>query len=411
LWIDWDGYQKWTYYPEDHVITCKTSNGAFNHYFTFTDQVGSILKAVDTNGTEKFSATYDPWGYQIVTKNQIGLIRGYTGHEMLTEYGLINMNGRLYDPLLGRFLSTDNFVQEPGSTQSFNHYSYCLNNPLKYNDPSGELPIIAIVGAVVISGVTNVSINSSEIHDVWHGLASFGIGAASGALSIVGFPALGSIVAGAGNSMVNQSFNNGSIDWGKVVVSTGLSLMTYHVGEKMGQLFEKPISNLTAGIENKILQTFTKRSIHGALGGFIIGTGFGLNYRDNIGEAFLEGAKYAAQGAIINGLYGLNEGYTISKQNRQVWCQDNLESIIDVLNIRQTMRRIDQGQVESCFRNDGTTFNNREDFLPSNSGPFKEWVVNRYLPNNRPGPERIVTGSNGDMWYSPDHYETFIKIR
>ena len=65
---------------------------------------------------------------------------------MLTEYDLINMNGRLYDPLLGCFLSTDNFVQEPGSTQSFNRYSYCLNNPLKYNDPSGELwwmPVLA----------------------------------------------------------------------------------------------------------------------------------------------------------------------------------------------------------------------------------------------------------------------------
>ena len=146
LWIDWDGYQRWTYYPEDHVITQKTNSGTFSHCFTFTDQVGNILKAVDANGIEKFSATYDPWGRQTVTLNQIGLIRGYTGHEVLTEYDLINMNGRLYDPLLGRFLSTDNFVQEPGSTQSFNRYSYCLNNPLKYNDPSGELwwmPVLA----------------------------------------------------------------------------------------------------------------------------------------------------------------------------------------------------------------------------------------------------------------------------
>ena len=49
------------------------------------------------------------------------------------------MNGRMYDPVLGRFLTPDNFVQMPTSAQSFNRYSYCLNNPLKYTDPSGEL--------------------------------------------------------------------------------------------------------------------------------------------------------------------------------------------------------------------------------------------------------------------------------
>lgn len=47
------------------------------------------------------------------------------------------MNGRVYDPLLAKFLSPDNFVQLPDFTQSFNRYGYCLNNPLKYTDSSG----------------------------------------------------------------------------------------------------------------------------------------------------------------------------------------------------------------------------------------------------------------------------------
>lgn len=85
-----------------------------------------------------FDATYDAWGRQTVTLNTIGLRRGYTGHEMMGEFGLINMNGRVYDPTLGRFLSPDNYVQAPDNSQSFNRYSYCLNNPLKYTDPSGE---------------------------------------------------------------------------------------------------------------------------------------------------------------------------------------------------------------------------------------------------------------------------------
>jgi hypothetical protein len=47
------------------------------------------------------------------------------------------MNGRVYDSWLGRFLSPDPFVQSPGFSQSYNRYSYCLNNPLRYTDPSG----------------------------------------------------------------------------------------------------------------------------------------------------------------------------------------------------------------------------------------------------------------------------------
>jgi RHS repeat-associated protein len=63
--------------------------------------------------------------------------RGFTGHEMLDDLGLVHMNGRIYDPLLGRMLSSDVLVQDPGSLQSFNRYSYVANNPLSLTDPSG----------------------------------------------------------------------------------------------------------------------------------------------------------------------------------------------------------------------------------------------------------------------------------
>ena len=48
-------------------------------------------------------------------------------------------NGRMYDPVIGRVLSPDNFVQDPNNAQNYNRYSYCLNNPLKYSDPTGML--------------------------------------------------------------------------------------------------------------------------------------------------------------------------------------------------------------------------------------------------------------------------------
>lgn len=81
--------------------------------------------------------------------------RGYTSHEHFAEVGLIHMNGRLYDPLLRRFLNADENVQDPHNTQNYNKYGYVLNNPLMYNDPSGEfflaIPVLTaiIIGAAV----------------------------------------------------------------------------------------------------------------------------------------------------------------------------------------------------------------------------------------------------------------------
>mgnify|MGYP001791919104 CR=1 FL=1 len=65
--------------------------------------------------------------------------RGFTGHEHLTGTDLIHMNGRAYDPTLGRFLSVDPFIQFPEHSQSLNGYSYILNNPLSATDPTGYL--------------------------------------------------------------------------------------------------------------------------------------------------------------------------------------------------------------------------------------------------------------------------------
>lgn len=80
------------------------------------------------------------WSYQLTPFGALNITdRGYTFHEHLIEFSLINMNGRMYDPVLGRVISPDNYIQAPDNTQSFNRYSYCWNNPLKYTDPSGDI--------------------------------------------------------------------------------------------------------------------------------------------------------------------------------------------------------------------------------------------------------------------------------
>ncbi|MDZ4260958.1 MAG: RHS repeat-associated core domain-containing protein [Pseudomonadota bacterium] len=73
--------------------------------------------------------------------NPTSTAKGFTDHEHLDSVGLIHMNGRVYDPELGRFMSADPFVQAPYNSQSYNRYSYVFNSPLSFTDPSGYLSV------------------------------------------------------------------------------------------------------------------------------------------------------------------------------------------------------------------------------------------------------------------------------
>ncbi len=122
--------------------------------FFIRDHLGSIDVVLNENGIneEQMDVAYSPWGERRNPVTPASLVefpdlnvqylrdithRGFTGHEMLDAFGLIHMNGRVYDPKLGRFLSADPIVQAPLYTQSFNRYSYVWNNPLTLIDPSG----------------------------------------------------------------------------------------------------------------------------------------------------------------------------------------------------------------------------------------------------------------------------------
>ena len=113
--------------------------------YIHTDYLGSYETVTYDDGQIAEKLSFDPWGRrrnpQDWTYNNVPAThlydRGFTGHEHWDNLGLINMNGRVYDPRLGRFLSPDPIVQNPANTQSYNRYTYALNNPLKYTDPGG----------------------------------------------------------------------------------------------------------------------------------------------------------------------------------------------------------------------------------------------------------------------------------
>jgi RHS repeat-associated protein len=137
--------------PYTAVAVAKITNGGTPQVWAiFRDNLGSITHIKNGTNVQEYSydaygrrRDKDDWSYTLTGEPALFADRGYTGHEHLDPFGLINMNGRLYDPLVGRFLSPDNYVQSPDYTQSFNRYGYCWNNPLRYTDPEGDFVLEA----------------------------------------------------------------------------------------------------------------------------------------------------------------------------------------------------------------------------------------------------------------------------
>ena len=128
------------------------------------DHLGSVTAITNESGAVVERLAYEPFGKRRFangandpnnTIQPANTDRGFTGHEMLDEIGLIHMNGRVYDPLVGRFLSADPFIQSPYNLQSYNRYSYVMNNPLGYSDPSGYWSLSKFVKAVT-KAVTSI---------------------------------------------------------------------------------------------------------------------------------------------------------------------------------------------------------------------------------------------------------------
>jgi RHS repeat-associated protein len=144
-------------------------------YYFITDHTGSITAVISEQGEVLQRYLYDAWGnrrvvsdstyynYNAETPTLPLFDRGYIGEDHLDMFGLINLNARLYDPVLGRFLSPDPYVQAPDNLQNFNRYAYGLNNPLIYVDPDGEFFWVPmVIGAIIGTYMGGVIANDGE---------------------------------------------------------------------------------------------------------------------------------------------------------------------------------------------------------------------------------------------------------
>ena len=277
--------------------------GGGNHLGTIVAVTGSWMDAgplnpyLETEGLVQRYA-FDAWGrgrdpatWAGTPPAELGHVdvhRGFTGHEMLRHLGLVHMNGRVYDPITGRFLSADPFVQSPGNLQNFNRYSYVLNNPLSYTDPSGYFfkkiwekrlgflkkywrPIVAIVATVVTAGWAAWAIA---------GFQGTFLGAL-GAMATGGFSAVGAFTLG-------QSMAIGFIGgFAGGLVGTG-SLR----GALMGGFAGAMAAGIGYGFENGLSDTFgrfkevARAAAHGINGGVMSELGGGSFRAGFLGGAF-----------------------------------------------------------------------------------------------------------------------------
>ena len=397
--------------------------------FLHRDYLGSILQVADNKGKIIEENSFYAWGsrrdpdtQKIYTGTEAPSLmtgRGFTGHEHLDGFGLIHMNARLYDPILGRFLSPDPYVQLPDFTQAMNRYGYCMNRPLCYVDKNGEI-IGWIIAGALIGGAINVATHWDNIGSVGQFFGYFGVGAAAGALA-------GGTVGGAG-------FIGGAISG---MVGGSASGFTLGMGNTLmaGGSFLNALGNGTMG-------AFSGAICGGALGG-VIGGGTAIIKGQNFwhGNAIAQGRGMFSWKNTAVGETGsstsvpeampdampktpkISEPTSTSGQASEMSIEDMSQPQHDYTrfivesngithDLKPTIDRIYSGKLYT-FRHDGTIYHNDKGLLPplKDGNVYKEYVhiVN---PQNatRPGPMRIVIGNNG-IWFTPDHYITFIRIK
>jgi RHS repeat-associated protein len=270
----------------DIINNTPETEGFWDYDYLFKNHIGSTDVITDQAGLVKHSMSFNSWGQRqnpgslntYVFTNVLTLLqgaiditdRGYTGHEQLDGLGLIHMNGRIYDPTIGRFIQADPHIQDPYNTQSLNRYTYVLNNPLTLTDPTGYFSfsrfwnksgrtIAAIVVTVLSSGaasgwfgaVTNLQ---SFAIVVAGGVASGAIatgtlkGAVKGGLFAAAAYGIGSNLSGIENVAAHMALSGvdsivSGDKFGHGVISAGFGMLGGYATANVG----KSVTNLIAG--------------------------------------------------------------------------------------------------------------------------------------------------------------------
>ncbi len=127
-----------SYYYHGSKLVAMSKNNTLK--YIHQDHLAGTALVTSDNGTLLGTMKYYPYGYCRNSQGDLGTDKLFTG-QRLDDTGLYYYGARYYDPTIGRFISADPIVKSLTNPQSLNRYTYVLNNPLKYTDPSGLDPI------------------------------------------------------------------------------------------------------------------------------------------------------------------------------------------------------------------------------------------------------------------------------
>ncbi|MGI6745672.1 MAG: RHS repeat-associated core domain-containing protein [Acutalibacteraceae bacterium] len=241
------------------------SIGYQHNYYPVCNSRGDVETIYDYHGNVSAKYTYDAWGLifsitdadgnEIYDEMHIGKLNPfrYRGYYYDTETGIYYLQSRYYVPFLRRFFNADSQLNPGTGLTGTNMFAYANNNPVKYSDSNGQLPFLAITGAIgaVIGAVAGGVIAKKTGRSVWKGAA---IGAAGGALLGLGVGAGLGMISGAGALATA----------GKVVAGIGTVISTQI--DRISQIVQGSYQK-TVDIVNKGYNSFSQlKSVIGSPG-------------------------------------------------------------------------------------------------------------------------------------------------
>ena len=142
-----DGNSTVYYFANDDRIAKESSDG---RYWYLVDHLGSTNVMIDSTGSLVERSLYYPFGgYRSGVADEK---YGFTGKEFDSDTGLYYYGARYYNPEIFVFTQADTVIPDVYHPQALNRYSYCLNNPLKYEDPDGHYPLLATAAVGAAAG-------------------------------------------------------------------------------------------------------------------------------------------------------------------------------------------------------------------------------------------------------------------
>lgn len=272
----------------DRRVASVFLDGSGRAQFYHSNHLGSSSFITDQNGEKKEKIEYFPFGeYRAVgdpngthdyDPNFPDVYYTFTGQEDDDDLGLYNYGARLYDPVLGRFISPDSVVQSPDDPQTLNRYSYARNNPLSYTDPSGNFYIIDDIVYVIVAAVA-------------YAIETASAGIVAGATAWTVAEVTVSVAAGAALGAATSAITGGDVGLGALTGAIS-GLLFYGAGSLAGTLIPEGAKALTEVAIRTVVHT-AAGAVSGTISSAITG--------GDIGMGALTGAVGAGIGAVTGG--------------------------------------------------------------------------------------------------------------